>query len=494
MYQSIRVAGAGRTDTLAVALQHSKKRLPDALRSLDSDLGGALGEAIKRPEWSKSADQVTTLYPQRGAKRVLVLALSDKPDAATALRQGAGALVRAAAQAKVRRMDLRVTEALAGIKNLSNADAGRVMGEGMCAAGFLFDQFKGAAAANDDGPASLGVAPQRAMQKTFTRAVRVGASANIARTLGATPPNVANPTWLASYCRSLARKVGLKCNVIDARKAKQLKMGGLLAVGAGGSAPPAMICLEHKPRGAKGKPVLLVGKAITFDTGGYSIKPATGMLGMKYDKCGGMAVIGAMHAVAALKLPVHVVGLVPTAENMIDTDAYRPSDIITLCNGVTCEVTNTDAEGRLVLADALAYGCKHYKPKAVIDLATLTGGVVVALGSACAGCFCDDQKLRRRLFDAAEDTGERLWRLPLWDQHRDMMKSNHADVLNAAPVREAHPIQGAAFLSYFVDDKLPWAHLDIAGVATTDKDTPLYSRGPTGFGVHLLLRALETGM
>jgi leucyl aminopeptidase len=179
---------------------------------------------------------------------------------------------------------------------------------------------------------------------------------------------------------------------------------------------------------------------------------------------------------------------------MIDTKAYRPSDIIRLCNGVTCEVTNTDAEGRLVLADALAYGCKHYKPRAVIDLATLTGGVVVALGSTCAGCFCSDAKLRGQLFDASEQVGERLWHLPMWDEHREMMKSNHADILNAAAVREAHPIQGAAFLSYFVDRKLPWAHLDIAGVATTDKDTSLYSRGPTGYGVRLIVQALEHGI
>jgi leucyl aminopeptidase len=222
---------------------------------------------------------------------------------------------------------------------------------------------------------------------------------------------------------------------------------------------------------------------------------------MKYDKCGGMAVIGAMHAIARLKLPMRVVGLIPAAENMVDERAYRPNDILTMTNGVTVEVTNTDAEGRLILADALAYGCQHYKPRAVIDLATLTGGVVVALGSACAGAFVNDADLRTHLFDAAEASGERLWHLPLWDEHKKLIKGTHSDIVNSAAVREAHPIQGAAFLSYFVakdgdfkkKDPVPWAHLDIAGVveAKGNNGSPL-PKGPTGFGVRLLVRAIES--
>jgi leucyl aminopeptidase len=204
-----------------------------------------------------------------------------------------------------------------------------------------------------------------------------------------------------------------------------------------------------------------------------------------------------MHAAATLKLPTPVVGIIAAAENMVDSTAYRPSDIITFCNGVTAEITNTDAEGRLVLADALAYGTRTYQPAAVVDLATLTGGVIVALGSFCAGMFCEDDPLRDNLMTAAEDTGERLWRLPLWPEHRELIKSNHADIVNSGQ-REAHPIQGAAFLSYFVGSpqpgklpSLPWAHLDIAGVAEAKQETPLYSRGPTGYGVRLLSRFME---
>jgi leucyl aminopeptidase len=204
-----------------------------------------------------------------------------------------------------------------------------------------------------------------------------------------------------------------------------------------------------------------------------------------------MAVLGAMRALPRLKPKCKVVALLPTAENCISDEAQRPDDILTYLNGVTVEVTNTDAEGRLVLADALAYGCKKIKPDAIVDLATLTGGVIVALGRACAGLWCEDDSLRATVQEAAEAAGERVWRLPLFDDYKEMMKSKHADIWNSAPVRDAHSIQGAAFLSYFVDPKIPWAHIDIAGVADIDKDQPLFVAGPTGFGVRLLANLLE---
>ena len=277
-------------------------------------------------------------------------------------------------------------------------------------------------------------------------------------------------------------------------------MGGLCAVGRGGSEPPRLVCLEWQPEKALAKegPLLLVGKGITFDTGGYSLKVGGSMKEMKYDKCGAMAVLGTMEAVARLNLPKRVVGVVALAENMIDREAFRVDDILTFYNGVTAEVTNTDAEGRLVLADALSYSTKRYNPSAVIDLATLTGGVVVGLGSYCAGMWCNDDMLRGRLDAAAETSGEALWRLPLWEEHRDLMRGLHADLVNSAATREAHPIQGAAFLSFFVGKDaptqmptLPWAHLDIAGVADTEKTGPLYSKGPTGFGVRLLVEMIR---
>jgi leucyl aminopeptidase len=264
-----------------------------------------------------------------------------------------------------------------------------------------------------------------------------------------------------------------------------------------------MIRIESKPgvvrppragqkTGRAQKPVVLIGKAMTYDSGGLSLKINNGMLGMKRDKDGGCAVLGAMHAIATHIQPrVPVVAFLAAAENAISESAYRPDDIIRYRNNVTVEVTNTDAEGRLVLADALAYACEVEKPRYIVDLATLTGGVVIALGSTYAGLFCEDDGLRAKLQAASDASGERIWRLPLHQEYRDMMKSPVADILNSAPVRKAHPIAGAAFLSYFVDEKIPWAHIDIAGVHAVDSDSGPFVKGPTGWGARLLANLLE---
>jgi leucyl aminopeptidase len=234
-------------------------------------------------------------------------------------------------------------------------------------------------------------------------------------------------------------------------------------------------------------PLLIIGKAITFDTGGISIKQADRMQRMIFDKCGGMAVLGLMYAVAKLKLPVRVVGILTSAENHVSDTAYRPGDILRMYNGVTVEVTNTDAEGRLVLGDALAWGIEQYKPAAVVDLATLTGGVVVALGKTMAGIMSNDDGLVDEINQAAGRAGEKVWRLPVGEDQREQMKSSCADILNSAN-REGTPLQGAAFLSYFVPEKgTPWLHIDIAGVADTEKESPFYARGATGWGVRTLV-------
>jgi len=509
MYQAIgNGRGASSPDAAAVMICDRKDRLPSGYRDLDKSLGGMIAAAIGRAEFKADRGAVLTLYPSAGSsrkrliERLYIVGLGpEKKLDSQALRLAGAALMKEAAKAGVKRLTVHMMPGVG--KTLQPDDTGRALGEGMTIGRFSFDAFKGKASSDEKTPSAgktLAVKVEPDCLKGFERGCEVGASVNLARELAATPPNVANPAYLVKYCRSMARRVGLKCGVVDARKAKELGMGGLSAVGGAGSTPPAMIVLEHRPTGAAGRaPVLLVGKAVTFDTGGYSLKINNSMLGMKYDKCGGMAVIGAMHAVATLKMSTPVVGVIAAAENMVDSSAYRPNDILTMVNGVTVEVTNTDAEGRLVLADALAYGCKQFKPQAVIDLATLTGGVVVALGSSCAGCFCGDTDLRSRLFNAGDFAGERLWHLPLWDEHRELMKGSHSDLVNSGAERGAHPIQGAAFLSWFAtpggDPKrigeIPWAHLDIAGVADVKNPTPLYDKGPTGFGVSLLTKALE---
>jgi leucyl aminopeptidase len=531
MYRHLRVkSSVGRSHkALAIALPDTspaRPSLPAGYQSLDERTHGAISAAIARPEFSAARGSVTAVYPDRHYDRLYILGLGKAKDAGIfqtgeALRVAGSRLLKMAYAANIHSLEIQLTPGL--VDTTDPALAGRALGDGLAIASFDFDTYKGkastpgkgpsqgSAASNSSGgtsggaaggkPTTLDITADQAISAHLARALKIGQSVNIARQLAATPPNVANPGYLVKYCRSMATKTGLRCTIIDRKQAAKLGMGGLLAVGAAGSSPPAIIKLEHQPTSAKAKkaqPVLLVGKAVTFDTGGYSIKPAASMEGMKYDKCGGMAVIGAMHAIASLKLDVPVIGLIPTAENMVSDKAYRPNDIVTFCNGVTSEITNTDAEGRLILADALAYGTASLKPQAVIDLATLTGGVVVALGTQMAGLFCNNTALRDQLSASGLFAGERLWELPLWDEHRQMMKGVHSDLINSSPLREASPIQGAAFLSYFIEPDgktqlptVPWAHLDIAGVADVKGEKGAYSTGPTGYGVRLLVHALE---
>ncbi|MCP4247113.1 MAG: leucyl aminopeptidase [bacterium] len=326
-------------------------------------------------------------------------------------------------------------------------------------------------------------------QVRVERAVAVSEAANTARRIAHRPPNVLHPVALAAAAKKVAAANRLKCTVLDEKQMQRLEMGALLAVGQGSDAPSRLIVLEY-PGQKAGKPVVLVGKAVTFDTGGYSIKTKDGILGMKYDKCGGTAVLGAMEAVAALTPRVPVVGIIGAAENMISGGAYRPDDIITTMSGKTVEIVSADAEGRMVLCDALTYAQRKYKPRAIIDLATLTGGVVVALGSRRGGLFCNHDALSDALYESGERTHERLWRLPIDDDYLEGIKGTDSDLRNSGG-RDAHAVLGAMFLKQFIEPSTRWAHLDIAGVATTDKDQAYCPKGATGFGVRLLADYIE---
>jgi leucyl aminopeptidase len=412
------------------------------------------------------------------------------------IRESAASLARVLRKQEIS----RATAALPRVKNIPATDVARALAEGILLAGFDYREYKGKAADAENesiaGPVSIDLLASAKelgeVKSAVQRAVIVCRAQNFARTIASRPGNVINPPSLAAVVRSMAREVGLRCTVLDQANMRRLGMGGILAVGGGSiQSPPCMIVLEHRPSAARraGETLLVVGKAITFDAGGISIKPADKMGKMIFDKCGGMAVLGLMYAVAALKLPIHVVGMLAAAENVISSRAYRPGDILRMYNGVTVEVTNTDAEGRLVLADALAWGIEIYKPAAVIDLATLTGGVIVALGRNIAGIMSNDDTLVAELGRAADAAGEKIWRLPLGEEQRQFIKSDCADIVNSAG-REGHPLQGGAFLSYFVppDGAVPWAHLDIAGVADTEKELPYYAKGATGWGVRTLVQ------
>jgi leucyl aminopeptidase len=465
----------------------------------------------------KAREVVFDLLDDAGKlKRVYVAGLGEAAKITTeTLRQAAGAVARALRKHRISRSSV-AWPVLERIDGKSAIDA---IVTGFMLASFSFTECKGTASKEkgEEGAKAKGAlltvlagGLELAAAKAVAERARVICDGqNFCRTIAWRPGNNINPPSLAKVAREMAREVGLDCKVMDEKRLAELGMGGILGVGKGSiQTPPRLIVLEHKPKakkkgkaggalaakpGAADKPVLVVGKSITFDTGGISIKPADKMQKMIFDKAGGMAVLGLMYIAATLDLPVHIVGVLPAAENAISSMAYRPGDVLKMYNGVTVEVTNTDAEGRLVLGDAIAWGIQTYKPSAVIDLATLTGGVIVALGRTMAGVMSNSDALVAEIGKAADAAGELWWRLPVGEDQREQLKSEPADIMNSAG-REGHPLQGGAFLSYFVprDGSVPWAHLDIAGVADTDKELPYYAKGATGWGVRTLVNWVES--
>lgn len=362
--------------------------------------------------------------------------------------------------------------------------------EGLLLGGFTFDIYK---SGKKTGDLEVKILTKKTMllQKALEAAIIRSEAVNLARSWAHEPANMLNPVNLSERIREIAKTYGLKCRILDDKQLERLGAGAIVAVGKASVTPSRLIILEYGGM-TKDKPVVLVGKSLTFDTGGYTIKTAEGLVGMKYDKCGGMAVIATLVAAARLRLKTPIVGIIPAAENAISGNGYRPNDILKTLSGKTVEIVSTDAEGRLILCDALTYATRKYSPRMVIDLATLTGGVGIALGDLRAGLFANDVALADSLFQAGERTNERLWRLPMDDEYFEMLKSDDADMKNSTGIRKAHPIIGAIFLKQFIPPDLPWAHLDIASTATTDKELPYCPKGATGFGVRLLLDYLQT--
>ncbi len=380
------------------------------------------------------------------------------------------------------------------ILQFSNLDEGLVeaMTEGISLALYSFDRYKtqdkDATRVEDVTILINSDSPRFSM--IAERASHVADAVNFARDLGNLPPNDCPPAHLASIALSLASEYGMKVRVIDRYELENMGMGGIVAVGKGSSNPPKLIILEYAGAG-DAKPYLLVGKAVTFDTGGISLKPGDKMDEMKFDKCGGCNVLAILRAVASMKLAVNVVGIVPSVENMPSSTSYRPGDIVKMHNGKTVEVLNTDAEGRMILADALSYGIATYSPKAVIDMATLTGAAIIALGANVAALVGNNKQLTDRVRRMAEKAGERVWDLPLYDEFHEQIKSSYADIKNIGG-RPGGAITAAAFLSNFANS-VPWVHMDIAGTAWTQEGTYERSynpKGATGFGIRTLVKLL----
>jgi leucyl aminopeptidase len=306
------------------------------------------------------------------------------------------------------------------------------------------------------------------------------------------PSNIKTPAFIAQKAVQTGKDAGFSVDVFDTAKLKKMGMHALLAVGQGSANPPVMIVLEYKPKGHKSKKadLGLVGKGVSFDTGGISIKPSTNMAYMKSDMAGAAAVIGAVETAARLQLPLHVVGIIPAAENSVDANSIRPGDVISSYSGKSIEVIDTDAEGRLILADGLAYLIKHFQPAQVIDLATLTGSCIATLGNTAAGMFTNNDAMASALTVAGDRVNERVWRLPLWEEYMPEMHSEIADIKNLSTRPMAGAITAAKFLEFFTENHQSWAHLDIAGVAFTDSEYAK-TRTATAYGVRLLLSYMQ---
>jgi leucyl aminopeptidase len=374
---------------------------------------------------------------------------------------------------------------------ISPADAGRAVAEGVVLGTYLFDELK---SRNEEETPPTRIEEVIVLEKVEEKAealregVRVGEviarAENLARTLGNLPGNIATPSYLAAEAERIGRQHGMKVTILGPAELEQEGMHALLAVSRGSDEEPRLIVLEHRKGPAEGKPLVLVGKGLTFDAGGISIKPAPGMEEMKFDMCGGAAVLGAMQAIGELGLPVNVIGVVPSSENLISGSAMKPGDILRSHLGKTIEVVNTDAEGRLILADALSY-LRRFDPAAVVDAATLTGACVIALGHHASAAMANDEALLDEVRLAGERVAQRVWPLPMLEEYREQLKSEYADLKNSGG-RPAGSITAGWFLREFVGD-FPWVHLDIAGTAWGEGKLSYQIKGATGVPTRLFV-------
>ena len=482
-----------KTELLAVlAADTQTAKGPEAkpapvLLTADAAVKAAAAAVLASGEYKAGANETLLLHAPAGlaAKRLLIVGLGKQAKATVhVVREAAGTAVRFTKPRGIRELVF----ALPVLEGLPTAGGARAAVEGAFVGDFDPDTYR--SDRKDQSVQSFTVAAaagadKKAVEAAFAEGVIVGESQNFTRSMVNEPGNKLTPTEMGRRAAAMAKEVGLKCEVYSTEKLHELKMGAFWSVSQGSEEPPALIVMRYEPAGVKDGPVLgLVGKGITFDTGGISIKPADKMEQMKYDMAGGAAMIGAMRAMALLKPKVRAIGIVCASENMPDGKAQKPGDVQTAMSGKTIEIINTDAEGRLVLADGLAYarqlGATH-----LIDAATLTGACVVALGMVNAGVFSNDEGTYAKFDAALAVSGEKFWRLPLGDEYAEMIKSDIGDIKNTGG-RWGGASTAAEFLHVFAEDT-PWIHLDIAGVAWVEDSRPYIAKGPSGIAVRSIL-------
>jgi len=479
-----------KTDGAAILL-FAEEKFGAAVERIDQALGGTLQMLIRSGDFKPKPGAVHLLYPEGRipAKRLILAGLGKRGEfTLNRLRQAIGkaALSLRAAGA------LDITILVDGF-GLDFEEVSQALVEGSLLGLYRFLNYK----TNEENDRSKDITAitllaetagsVKALQAGAQDGVKIAESTMMVRDMVNFPSADMTPAIIAAKARKIAQQFGFTVQVLERARMQKLGMGALLGVASGSVQPPKFIIVEYL-KGGKKPIIALVGKTITFDSGGISIKPSENMDRMKDDMAGGAAVLGAIRAAAALKLPLNIVGLLPATENMPSGSAYKPGDVLRTMSGQTIEIINTDAEGRLILSDALAYACR-YKPAVIVDIATLTGACRIALGQEATGMVGTDEKLKEMIRAAGEKAGERVWEMPLWEGYYDQIKSDIADMKNAGS-RDGGMITAAALLSKFVQN-YPWVHLDIAATAWTEKDRPYTPKGATGIGTRLLTQFLR---
>lgn len=494
---SARDVGACREDLLVFCVAQPEKGLPVCEEKLRSLLAGA----IELGDFTGKANEVLVFYPSGtnadgfAARRILIVGMGKTGETADSdgmretLRGIGGTVARQCEKLKAASVALSMPET----PGLDAGEAAQALAEGILLGDYRFRRYKTEEKNETPYPGLKKIVLLTAGQVARVRkgadlGARAAKAATAARDMANEPGNSWTPARFAEYAVGLADQLAMQVRVLEREDMQRLGMGGILAVSKGSAEPPKMVILEYSPEKAT-ETILLVGKGLTFDSGGVSLKPAAGMEEMKYDMCGGAAVLTAMRVIGEERPACRVVAIVPATENMGGSAAVKPGDIIVHYGGITSEIVNTDAEGRMILADALAYGIEQFSPCCVIDLATLTGAVIVALGHHYTGILGNSDELVDRLLRAGKSSGEPLWRLPLGPEYTKQIESPVADIKNTGG-KSAGTITAAAYLQKFVGDT-PWAHLDIAGTAWEFTEKPYIPKGPAGVGTRTLVSLIR---
>lgn len=475
-------------------------KLTGTLKAVDDELSGAISNLLTIGDFCSQLEQTAVLYPQTkvNATRIILTGLGKKNEITLErIRRAYGHAGKKVKELKINSISVQALEEV--LPRIKLRESSQAIVEGLLLANYKLDRYK---TGNEDQEATVQnltiLSGDRRKMAEIEKGIEDGEifswATNLTRDLANQPSNLLTPEDFGQVALKLARENQLKCKVMSKSQIEKLGMNAFLAVASGSNQPPTLTILEYLPSRKKVNTLALVGKGITFDAGGVSLKDTENMLEMKGDMMGGAVVISTIAAAAKLKLPVHLIGIVPAAENLPSGTALKVGDVIRSHSGKTIEVLNTDAEGRLILADALSYA-RSLKPDAIIDVATLTAAIKIALGSICGGIFTNHEGLKSSMIRAGERSGERVWPMPLWDEYRQFLESDLADIKNVGG-RWGGAILAATFLKTFVGD-VPWLHVDIAGVDFKDKNIDLekeysyWTKGSTGFGARLLLQFLK---